>query len=528
MVPIGLMEAPSTDKIVFASNNETVSFDFDPANFVYFRTRAITADVVNQNGDFFEEAEVIKSYKSFIGAGLYKDHDSNSVDKSIGKVLWAEWVPNGKYVECYCAIDKTLAPDLAHRVKVGIATSVSMGCGKAGTKIIMANGEPRNIEDIKIGDMVLNHFGDKDIVISLFSRLYQEQIYKISVAPLEKPIYITGEHPVLAIKKTKENGPAWIKVADLSIGDFVSFPLLDSDPYRFPILDIEKEDYNEKVYNFGVKNANSYLAEGMAVHNCSVQEAICSVCGHKAVNIDQLCKHMKPGFGVKGKHDNSGNIIYEINRGLQFNELSLVTVPADPTARIFEVYASLKKAAAEVNGVTGPTGAAESAGPTEPISQTDLLRMEKFYLETHIPRVIALPSYEKIVDYGRAQLDEMKKSSPLEHEFFIDWLKNVKLKGNFDDWLIVEEEDLSDVTSVEVEATPNSYEINNKGDIVLSKLSVKEVMDLPVRKAREVIPAIQDVKLLKFALRECSPLPGKESLCRILNKRILELGMHPH
>jgi len=133
---------------------------------------------------------------------------------------------------------------------------------------------------------------------------------------------------------------------------------------------------------------------------------------------------------------------------------------------------------------------------------------------------------------GVIQLEDLYKLYGKKHNIsedaFIDWLKNVKLKGNFDDWLIVEEEDLSDVTSVEVEATPNSYEINNKGDIVLSKLSVKEVMDLPVRKAREVIPAIQDVKLLKFALRECSPLPGKESLCRILNKRILELGMHPH
>ena len=204
LVPIGIIEAPNDNKLVFASNdsNEPVSFDYDPENFTYFRCRAITADEANGNGDFFPEEEVKKAAKSFIGVGLYKDHNSDSVDKSIGKVLWAEWIPNGKYVECYCAVDKHLASDLAHRVKVGIATSVSMGC--------------------------------------------------------------------------------------------------------------------------------------------SVQEAECSLCHNRARNVNELCSHMAPGFGQKGRKNADGTTIYEVNRGIQFNELSLVTVPADPTARIFEIYARLK------------------------------------------------------------------------------------------------------------------------------------------------------------------------------------------
>ncbi len=211
LVPVGIISEPENKKFVFASDEtpDPVSFDYDPDNFVYFRCRAITADESNGNGDFFPEAEIKKAYKSFIGVGLYKDHQSDSVDKSIGKVLWAEWVPSGKYVECYCAVDKKLAPDLAHRVQVGIATSVSMGC--------------------------------------------------------------------------------------------------------------------------------------------SVQEAECSICGRVAHNANELCEHMMPGFGMKGRRDAKGNIVYEINRGLQFNELSLVTVPADPTARIFEIYASLKRKAAAEN-----------------------------------------------------------------------------------------------------------------------------------------------------------------------------------
>jgi len=199
-------EFPSGKKVVFGSEAErVVSFDYDPKNYTYFRCRAITADAANGNGDLFPEKELKASYKSFIGIGLYKDHDSDSVDKSIGKVLWAEWVPSGKYVECYCAVDKQLAPDLARRVESGIATSVSMGC--------------------------------------------------------------------------------------------------------------------------------------------SVQEAECGVpgCGNIAHNPQGLCQHMTPGIGVKGRKGDDGEITYEINRGLQFTELSLVTVPADPTARIFQIFAQLKK-----------------------------------------------------------------------------------------------------------------------------------------------------------------------------------------
>ena len=195
---------PETQKIAMDEAGKLVAFDYDAANFVYFRCRAISADVPNGNGDFFPEKELLAAYKSFIGVGMYKDHDSDSVDKSVGKVLWAEWVPEGKYVECYCCVDKLLAPELARRIEMGEASTVSMGC--------------------------------------------------------------------------------------------------------------------------------------------MVGEAECSVkgCGNIAHNAMELCEHMIPGRGLKGKRNHEGTVAYEINRLLQFTELSLVTVPADPTAKIFEVYAAHK------------------------------------------------------------------------------------------------------------------------------------------------------------------------------------------
>ena len=93
-----------------------------------------------------------------------------------------------------------------------------------------------------------------------------------------------------------------------------------------------------------------------------------------------------------------------------------------------------------------------------------------------------------------------------------------------DDWLIVEET-LSDTPK---ESPIIIEEKEASISVPINKMTIHDVMGLSVRKAREIIPGIMDVKLLKFALRELKPLPNKESLCRIIDKRIMELNINPH
>lgn len=122
--------------------------------------------------------------------------------------------------------------------------------------------------------------------------------------------------------------------------------------------------------------------------------------------------------------------------------------------------------------------------------------------------------------------DMYGKKHGIKEGDFTDWLKNVKLKGQQDKWVIVEH----DTDYVEKEVTQkkpkSAYETNTKGEIVASKMSVSDVINLPVRAAREKIPSIMDAKLLKYALMEARPLPNKESLCRLIEKRLNELSLH--
>ncbi len=56
-----------------------------------------------------------------------------------------------------------------------------------------------------------------------------------------------------------------------------------------PITKIEKEKYDDLVYNFEVEDDNSYVANNMAVHNCLCGYSICSVCDNKASIEAQYC-----------------------------------------------------------------------------------------------------------------------------------------------------------------------------------------------------------------------------------------------
>ena len=75
------------------------------------------------------------------------------------------------------------------------------------------------------------------------------------------------------------------------------------------------------------------------------ESARCGFCGNLAYNEATLCSHMKPGSPnyAKGRKQPDGSIIFEDNYGLTFTEDSLVNVPADPTAHIFQIFASQHK-----------------------------------------------------------------------------------------------------------------------------------------------------------------------------------------
>jgi len=118
--------------------------------------------------------------------------------------------------------------------------------------------------------------------------------------------------------------------------------------------------------------------------------------------------------------------------------------------------------------------------------------------------------------------DQYGKKHGLEKgDEFIQWLKTIKLK-DVEKWSIVLEtqdrpDDSEDLKSKVVHTITTAEEISPK------KMSVQDISAMSVRKAREVLPQISDLNLLKYALQEANQLSGRDSLCRVLRRRIGEL-----
>ena len=135
---------------------------------------------------------------------------------------------------------------------------------------------------------------------------------------------------------------------------------------------------------------------------------------------------------------------------------------------------------------------------------------------------------------AKVPLSELFEQYGVKHNLsdgkeFVDWLKDTKLKGK-DNWRIVVEEDPTTVSTAEVVPDTKPIVVRNKkpttdniAPMVQTKIEVKDVVEMSVRQARDTLPKITDLNLLKYAFQEANQRAGKDSLCRIIRKRIKEL-----
>lgn len=583
------------------------AYEYDTKNFVYIKARAISGMEkwgANGNGDAFPWEELKKSYPSFIAKGFYIEHKEDDEKDAKGIILDAEPDDENQFIICLCAVDKNEYPEICKDIIDGKLNQVSMSCFPAGTKITMADGGTKNIEDIEKGEMVLTHTGNIKPVVEKMERNFNGNLIKLNLKGISKEIMMTPEHPVLVKRKkcacgcgesvfdytlgkrTKKfikghhtkyinilNGRIknskkqkeellknfyvyeWVLAKDLKPFDIVLFPIkkkekeikfstniatlfgyfiaegsfikrknnltgidlcfdenekdtlvkrtnelfktefgiepknylysnhcyhvrvinkeiaqlffencgeyangkhlpknifewnaeaqlsllgaylegdgcfmknknvsatvsqklseqltilctqlklnfsqykvkskikkdgilrqnayyltinsesfeklqnyckkvglygnknknswYDENYYCRHIQKIEEVPFNGTVYNFEVKDDNSYVAENVTVHNCLANECECSLCHNVAHSQEELCQHQNPKSPLtycKNSKDENGNTIYEINRNIVFTGLSGVAVPADKDAFISEIRASKKSSVEE-------------------------------------------------------------------------------------------------------------------------------------------------------------------------------------
>lgn len=146
----------------------------------------------------------------------------------------------------------------------GIARGVGRGCFTPNSKVLMADGNKKEIKDINIGDIVITANGNKQKVMNKYIYDIDEDICSVK---LENGIIIkcTKDHKFLIRKKYKDSYEYIYQKAKHILGQYAVNASNNEQVYK--VCEISVQHYNGAVIDLHVDNEYSYNIENIAVHN---------------------------------------------------------------------------------------------------------------------------------------------------------------------------------------------------------------------------------------------------------------------
>lgn len=154
-------------------------------------------------------------------------------------------ISNGSYLSSY-----------SHKTISDTSSAERGGCFLAGTKILMADGSVKPIEEIAVNDEIKTITDPLRVkygagkVVELFKHRVGEYLI------INNILRATQEHRVYS-------NHSFVMAGELRRGDW----LLDKDGNKVFITSIESKKEIVKVYNFRVEPQHTYIADGFYVHN---------------------------------------------------------------------------------------------------------------------------------------------------------------------------------------------------------------------------------------------------------------------
>jgi len=143
----------------------------------------------------------------------------------------------------------SLAGILVYRAEGG-------GCFAAGTKILIAPGKTKNIEEVKIGDTILTRKGETD------PRVVQAKVKGTHKSEVSGYLIINENLKVTPNHRLWVNN-SWQEAGSITPGD----TLIDFNDRRIVVSSIEWQQGKFTVYNLEVEKYRTYFAGGAWVHN---------------------------------------------------------------------------------------------------------------------------------------------------------------------------------------------------------------------------------------------------------------------
>ena len=193
--------------------------------------------------------------KKFVVTDEVADRINTELD-----VIWYSSERLNQRLSAYLNLVKNII-DIIWQVSL---VGVSRGCFLPDSKVLMADGSYKNIQDVQIGDKVYTHKGRIQEVYDTPRYEIDETMYRVSVSGRE-PFTCTDNHKILALpqgecrapsdktvycskkcrrydrcsyKTSFDIAPRWIEAQELKKGDFVATPKYDTPSTQWEQLDL--------------------------------------------------------------------------------------------------------------------------------------------------------------------------------------------------------------------------------------------------------------------------------------------------
>lgn len=169
----------------------------------------------------------------------------------------------------------------------------------------------------------------------IYARIQKLNVKPHPKSPTQRVAYalnISGRYAKI-LKKYSSKGPVEIP-AFSSTG---KAPILVKGALITQISEINQLEFCGNVYNLEVKTDHSFVADGVAVHNCRIKYDVCTLCGNKAKTRADYCDCLKFEMGKIDSH--TGKQAAALNPSPDFFDSSWVIRPADRTGYMLKKVA---------------------------------------------------------------------------------------------------------------------------------------------------------------------------------------------
>jgi len=168
-------------------------------------------------------------------------------------------------------------------------------CFTANTLVTMADGSKKDIQNVKIGDILKGESTDNTVLGFHQPKLEDKKLYSFNGGRY----FVTAEHPFKTIDGWKSINPTLtdkenigITVTELKVGDTL---ITEDGNVLLKTIDSKNDKVDTQLYNFKLDGDHTYYADGYLVHN----KAYCSniypekYCGSGNVCFEGTC-HVCP------------------------------------------------------------------------------------------------------------------------------------------------------------------------------------------------------------------------------------------